>query len=402
MGKRRWKALNFSIFLCSLILILGQIFYVGIMNRWEVYLLLIVITASLFSVYESRKNREFRFLVENAPYAIILMRQEEIFYINDTGKFLIGASDDKSVVGHSLKDFIKYDSKKTTRKIEKGNKFKKITEGIIDHPSLGEISVELKVMPITYQGDFFQYIVVRDITEVKKSQELIQQTDKLSLIGEMAAGIAHEIRNPLTSLKGFAQLLQDEKATKMINSYSEIMVSEIDRINTIVDEMLLLAKPKKLELKKRRLTTILNEVVFLLDTQAILHNIRIKTAYDDELKNAFINCEENKLKQVFINILKNSIEAIDDGGIIDITLYPKGNNAILRFADDGCGIPKDKLDRIGKAFFTTKEKGTGLGLMICQTIIQEHGGQLTIDSEENKGTTIEISLPLIAEGLHLG
>jgi PAS domain S-box-containing protein len=402
MGKRRWKALNFSIFLCSLILIFGQIFYVGLMNRLEMYLLLFVIIASLFSVYESRKNREFRFLVENAPYAIILIRQEKIFYMNDTGKFLIGALDDKSVVDHSLTDFIQYDSKKTTRKVEKGHKFKKITEGKIDHPVLGEIFVELKVMPITYQGESCQYVVIRDITEVKKSQELIQQTDKLSMIGEMAAGIAHEIRNPLTSLKGFAQLLQDEKATKMINGYTEIMVSEIDRINTIVDEMLLLAKPKKLELKKQKLTTILNEVVFLLDTQAILHNIRIKTAYDDELKNAFIDCEENKLKQVFINILKNSIEAIDDGGIIDITLFPKGNNAILRFADNGCGIPKDKLEKIGKAFFTTKEKGTGLGLMICQTIIQEHGGQLTIDSEENKGTTIEISLPLIAEGLHLG
>nr|WP_304215165.1 ATP-binding protein [Fredinandcohnia onubensis] len=372
------------------------------MNRWEVYLLLIVIIASLFSIYESQKNREYRFLVENAPHAIILMRQEKIFYINDTGRFLIGVSDDKSVIGHLLTDFVQYDSKKTTRKIERGHKFKQITEGKIDHPSLGEILVELKVMPITYQGDSCQYVVVRDITEVKKSQELIQQTDKLSMIGEMAAGIAHEIRNPLTSLKGFAQLLQDEKATKMINGYSEIMVSEIDRINTIVDEMLLLAKPKKLELKKQRITTILNDVVFLLDTQAILHNIRIKTAYDDEVKNVFINCEENKLKQVFINILKNSIEAIDDGGIIDITLYPKGNNAILRFADDGCGIPKDKIEKIGKAFFTTKEQGTGLGLMICQTIIQEHGGQLTIDSEENKGTTIEISLPLIAEGLHLG
>ncbi|MEK5440675.1 MULTISPECIES: ATP-binding protein [unclassified Fredinandcohnia] len=402
MGKRRWKALNFAIFLCSVILVLGQFIFVGFMNRWEVYLFLIVLIASLFSIFESRKNREFRFLVENAPYAIVLMREEKIFYINDMGKFLIGASDNHSVIGHPLYDFVQYEANETTRKVEKGHKFKKITEGTIDHPVLGEIFVELKVMPITYKGDSCQYIVIRDVTEVKKSQELLQQTDKLSMIGEMAAGIAHEIRNPLTSLKGFAQLLQDEKATKMINGYSEIMVSEIDRINTIVGEMLLLAKPKKLELKKAKLTTILNEVVFLLDTQAILHNIRIKTAYDDEIKNAFINCEENKLKQVFINILKNSIEAIDDGGIIDITLYPKGNNAILRFADDGCGIPKDKLEKIGKAFFTTKEKGTGLGLMICQTIIQEHGGQLTIDSEENKGTTIEITLPLISAGLHLG
>lgn len=402
MGKRRWKALNFAVFLCCFILIMGQIFYVGPMNRVEPYLLLITLIVSLLSIHEARKNREFRFLVENAPYAILLKRDGKIIYINDTGKYLLGAQDEKAVVGHSMTDFIQYDSNKPTRKTEKGHKFKRITEGKIDHPTLGEIFVEIKLMPITYQGESCQYIVIRDITEVKKSQELIQQTDKLSMVGEMAAGIAHEIRNPLTSLRGFAQLLQGEKAPKMINGYTEIMVSEIDRINSIVDEMLLLAKPKKLELREQNLTMILNEVVFLLDTQAILHNIRIKTAYHDEIKSVFINCEENKLKQVFINILKNSIEAMNDGGVIDITLSPKGNDVILRITDNGCGIPKDKLEKIGKAFFTTKEKGTGLGLMICQTIIQEHGGQMTIESIENKGTTIEISLPIIEEGLHLG
>lgn len=397
MGNRRWKALNFAVFLCCLILILGQIYYVGFMNRWEPYLLLIALIASILSIYESRKNREFRFLVENAPYAILLMRKGEIIYINDTGKYLIGADDEKSVIGHSLNDFIQYNSEKSSRKIEKGHKFKRITEGKINHPILGEIDVEIKLMPITYQGESCQYIVIRDITELKKGQELIQQSDKLSMVGEMAAGIAHEIRNPLTSIKGFAQLMQNEKT----KAYSEIMVSEIDRINTIVDEMLLLAKPKKLQLRKQQITNVLNEVVFLLDTQAILHNIQIKTAYHDDLKGLFINCEENKLKQVFINILKNSIEAMEDGGQIDISLYPKGENAIIRITDNGGGIPSDKLPRIGKAFFTTKEKGTGLGLMICQTIIQEHGGQMTIDSVENQGTTVEISLPIIEEGLQL-
>ncbi|MCC3358441.1 ATP-binding protein [Bacillus sp. REN16] len=397
MGNRRWKALNFAVFLCFLVLILGQILYVGLMNRWEPYLLLIALIASVLSIHESRKNREFRFLVENAPYAILLMHNEEIIYINDTGKYLIGA-DEKSVIGHSLDDFIQYNYEKSTRKIEKGHKFKRITEGKIEHPTLGEIDAEIKIMPITYRGESCEYIVIRDITELKKGQELIQQTDKLSMIGEMAAGIAHEIRNPLTSLKGFAQLLQDEKK----NAYSEIMVSEIDRINTIVDEMLLLAKPKKLQLRKQNITNVLNEVVFLLDTQAILHNIQIKTAYNDDLKGAFIHCEENKLKQVFINILKNSIEAMEDGGLIDISMYPKAGNAVIRIADNGSGIPADMLTRIGKAFFTTKEKGTGLGLMICQTIIQEHGGQMTIDSVENQGTTVEILLPIIMEeGLHL-
>ncbi|MEH7383437.1 ATP-binding protein [Bacillus sp. JJ1533] len=396
MGNRRWKVLNFAVLVCCVILIVGKIFYVELISRLEPYLLLIALIASIFSIFESRKNREFRFLVENAPYAILLMRKEEIIYSNDTGKYLIGA-DERSLIGHRLDEFIQYDSEISTRKIEKGHKFKRITEGKIAHPALGEIDVEIKLMPIMYQGESCQYIVVRDITELKKGQELIQQTDKLSMVGEMAAGIAHEIRNPLTSLKGFTQLLHHEKA----NTYSEIMVSEIDRINTIVDEMLLLAKPKKLQLRRQNITNVLNEVVFLLDTQAILHNIQIKTSYHDELKGTFINCEENKLKQVFINVLKNSIEAIDDGGHIDISLYPNGGNAIIQIADNGSGIPPDKLPNIGKAFYTTKERGTGLGLMICQTIIQEHGGQMKIDSVENQGTTVEITLPLLDEGLQL-
>ncbi|WP_449538843.1 ATP-binding protein [Ferdinandcohnia sp. Marseille-Q9671] len=395
MGRKRWKALNFAVLLCCIVLIIGQVFYVRTMNQWEIYILLLALLALLIMFRETRKNREFRFLVENAPYAIILTKQSgEIMYMNDTSKYLLGASDERSVIGHSMEEYVQFDSKEPTRKTEKGHKFKRISEAKINHPKLDEISVEVKSMPITYRGECCQYIVIRDITEVKKSQELIQQTDKLSMVGEMAAGIAHEIRNPLTSLKGFAQLLQSEHTPKMINGYSDIMVSEIDRINGIVDEMLLLAKPKKLNLHKQKITTILNDVVFLLDTQAILHNIQIQTEYHEACKNIYILCEENKLKQVFINLLKNSIEAMESGGLIDVSLYPREKNMIIRVTDNGCGIPKEKLEKLGKAFFTTKEKGTGLGIMICQNIIHEHGGEMKIDSEENRGTTVEILLPV--------
>nr|WP_275695483.1 ATP-binding protein [Fredinandcohnia sp. SECRCQ15] len=379
--------------LCSCLLLIGaQLFFF----EYELELVILFISAILliFAIWESRKNLAFRSLVEDAPYAIAITKDKQIVYINSTGKFLLGADKMETYKGKSIDDFIHHDSYNPTRKVERGHKFKRIIEGRINHPILKEVHVEQKSMPIVFQRENCEYVVIRDITEVKKSQELIQQSDKLSMVGELAAGIAHEIRNPLTSVKGFAQLVQHGGTKEELNSYSEIMKSEIDRINGIVGELLFLAKPKKRHLKEFKISTLIQEVVFLLNTEAILHNIQIKVDYLGEMKNIPISCEESKIKQVFINLIKNSIEAMDGGGVIHITIQSRGKNVILRFADEGCGIPEDVLMKIGNAFYTTKEKGTGLGLMVCHSIIQDHGGKLKFESREGQGTVAEVVLPI--------
>ncbi|MDF2683882.1 MAG: sensor histidine kinase, partial [Brevibacillus sp.] len=254
------------------------------------------------------------------------------------------------------------------------------------------IVLESKGVPImTKQGECDGFIVVsRDITERRHNEELLHKAEKLSMIGELAAGIAHEIRNPLTSLKGFIQLLaptlQDNKL------YADIMLSELERINFIVSELLVLSKPQNLQIKSISLVVLLQSVLALLASEANLKNIRFQTSFG---KCPNIAGEENQLKQVFINVIKNSIEAISGHGEIRISTRLLPNHQVLvRLADNGCGVSEEYIAKLGEPFFTTKEKGTGLGLMISSKIIKDHNGSLQITSKKNKGTVVKITLPI--------
>src|SRR5690606_19175079 len=154
------------------------------------------------------------------------------------------------------------------------------------------------------------------LTERKKSQEMLVKSEKLSVIGQLAAGVAHEIRNPLTVLKGFTQLLQREFGSKY--TYMTTMLSELDRINDIVNEFMTLSKPQFVQFNSNYIYSILNSVISILETQAILVNVHIKLSYANQIP--LIHCDENQLKQVFINVIKNSIEAMPFGGGIDIVV----------------------------------------------------------------------------------
>ncbi len=240
------------------------------------------------------------------------------------------------------------------------------------------------------EGQYF-FNVTRDITERKQNEELLLRTEKLSVIGELAASIAHEIRNPLTSLKGFIQYLQPGISENSV--FADIMLSELDRINFIVSELLVLAKPQNLHVKPILLHNIIDNVIKLLESEANLKNIEIMKKIGNTP--TVINCEENQLKHVFINIMKNSLDAISANGDISIqTKLLSENQVLIRFSDDGCGISPELLPRLGEPFYTTKEKGTGLGLLVSNKIIKDHQGSINITSEINKGTIVDIILPI--------
>ncbi|MBU9713162.1 PAS domain S-box protein [Evansella tamaricis] len=234
-------------------------------------------------------------------------------------------------------------------------------------------------------------LTFRDITEKKNSEELIYHSEKLSAVGQLAAGIAHEIRNPLTSLKGFLQLIQFNKGGK--DEYFEIMNSEFNRIEQILNELLILSKPQTMEKEVTSLVQLLDHTVTLLNTQAIIKNIKIRKEF--QINDAEIECAEHQIKQVFVNLIKNAIEATPNGGKITVSITKRDGNAVVIVKDNGCGIPKGKLKRIGEPFFTTKDKGTGLGLMVSYQIIEDHGGKVHVDSEEGVGTTFTVHLPLV-------
>jgi len=256
--------------------------------------------------------------------------------------------------------------------------------------SLIEVSISTSLVR-DEQGQVTSMISVsRDVTERNRIEELLRRSEKLNTVGQLAAGVAHEIRNPLTTLRGFLQLQQQ---TRSVNpDHIDLMLSELDRINLIVSEFLILAKPQAIHFQERDVRGILRDVISFLDSQANLYGVEVKLDFSSEP--ALVHCEENQLKQVFINLLKNAFEAMPDGGTVTITLKrPEGDRVLITIQDEGHGIPEELMPHLGEPFITNKETGTGLGLMVSQRIIQGHQGTLEIESKSGVGTKISIVLP---------
>ncbi len=241
-----------------------------------------------------------------------------------------------------------------------------------------------------YEADQITGMVVtfKDITERKKSEEMMVKSEKLTLAGQLAAGIAHEIRNPLTAIKGFLQMIE---AGYQKDSYIKIMASELARVEVIVSELLLLAKPQETEYVPQEMGPLLQDVISVLNTQAILKNIEITLSeHKDEL---LVNGDANQMKQVFINLIKNAIEALPSGGRICVKPFRKDSTIVILVQDNGVGIPEEKLEQLGQPFYSTKEDGTGLGLMVSFNIIQNHNGHVHVSSIQGEGTTFEVVFP---------
>jgi PAS domain S-box-containing protein len=242
------------------------------------------------------------------------------------------------------------------------------------------------------KGKPYQYLAIRnDITEKKKSEEMLHRQDKLAAVGQLAAGVAHEIRNPLTSMKGYAEFLQMDEQDPQRQEFLEIILDEIDRVNNIVEEFMVLAKPKAVELEEKNIIPIVHNVVSMLKFEARKRNVKLEFNAEEEIVQ--IECDENRLKQVFMNFIKNGIEAMPDGGDLRVKAEIQEGNILISIQDTGVGIPPDTLKKIGEPFYTTKKNGNGLGLMVSFKIIESHNGKVYIESEQNKGTTFKIILP---------
>lgn len=242
--------------------------------------------------------------------------------------------------------------------------------------------------------------IVRDITENKKLQEKLQKSEKLATIGQLMAGIGHEIGTPLNVISGCAEYLlyvmdeDDEKRHEL-----KTIVSEADRITKLIQQILDYTRKKKPKLMKVDINSIIRNVLGLIERQLNKSNINVSVKCDKSLQK--VQCDENQIQQVFLNILMNAWQAIKNDGKVEISTKSKNINnskdyAEIIFKDSGCGIKKEILDHIFEPFFSTKEvgKGTGLGLSICKQIIQEHNGHIGVVSEEGQGSTFTIILPL--------
>lgn len=250
-------------------------------------------------------------------------------------------------------------------------------------------------LPIVLEGQVVGvYGIARDITQEKQQEELVLASEKLALVGQLAASVAHEIRNPLTSIKGFVQLME---TTKEVNpDHVAIMLSEIDRIHLIASEMLVLGKKQDVPMKKVHIQSIISKVIYLMDSQAHSKNVPLKLLDHNNVP-LHVYADENQLKQVLVNLIKNAIEATDNNKPVEVEVWEEDNFVKLTVKDQGVGIEEEKLTSIGQPFFSTKNDGTGLGLEVCKRIVERHHGQINIQSTLNEGTTVKVTLPAFEE-----
>ena len=234
--------------------------------------------------------------------------------------------------------------------------------------------------------------------ELKKSRETLMQSEKMALLGKLAAGTSHSIRNPLTSVK--MRLFSLNRSCNFTNNQQEdfnVISGEILQINRIVENFLEFARPPKLRMKKMSPSIVVDSALHLLEQRLKSYHVTIKLIRHHLLSDTFVDPEQ--LKEVIVNIIINACEAMDKGGLIVIHeeenhVEPLKKVAVIRIIDDGTGIPQTIKEQIFNPFFTTKDEGTGLGLSIAFNIINEHGGWLDVSSEEGRGSSFVITLPI--------
>ncbi|MDQ1318221.1 MAG: two-component system, NtrC family, sensor histidine kinase HydH [Candidatus Poribacteria bacterium] len=238
-------------------------------------------------------------------------------------------------------------------------------------------------------------IILRDLREIKELQERIYRNERLASLGRLAAGVAHEIRNPLSSIRGFAQYFQDKFSPQTNDrKYSTAMVNEVDRLNRIIEALLDLARPMEPNLLSYSIEDVLNHAIQLVQADLDMKKVEIVKHIQDNIPDILM--DRDQMIQVILNILLNGMDAIDDGGKITISISVKSNNIEIAISDTGSGIPQENLSKIFDPFYTTKKSGTGLGLSIVHRIIEEnHRGEIHVDSKVGEGTTFTIYLPVM-------
>jgi PAS domain S-box-containing protein len=350
---------------------------------------------STLKVLEASESK-YRLIAENTSDLIMVMdKNHSISYFSPSHEITLGYQGEE-LSKTELCQFIHPEDiepfKDAVKKLFAKKESSNTIEFRLKHKNGHWIEFESRCMTVTGPKNAIEHMVMisRDISERKKAEEILLQSEKLSIVGELAAGVAHEIRNPLTTIKGFVQLYKKQDSSI---EFSDLLLNELERIETITSELLSLGKPQAIKLSKVDIRELLENTLELLQPQAYMSNTQFEL--NSEGENFYITCEKNQIKQVFLNILKNAMEAMKDGGDILINLTSNGNNLVVSIKDKGCGIPEELLPRLGEPFYTLKEKGTGLGLMICHKIIKQHNGKITYYSKVNEGTLVEIKLPLV-------
>jgi two-component system, sporulation sensor kinase D len=234
-----------------------------------------------------------------------------------------------------------------------------------------------------------KYLLLKRNAEFERMQN---ESQKLELVGQLAASTAHEIRNPLTGVKGLIKLLNEKYNDEQDQFYFRVIDQEINRINEIISEFLVLGKPTAETHSVHDINQIMKELEPLIQSEANLYNVNL--ILDVKTDSIFISCAKDHIKQVILNLSKNALESMRNGGYLTITISSLDKYCNISIKDTGEGIPKDLLEKIFDPFFTLKDTGTGLGLVVCKRIVNMYQGEITISSKINVGTEVHVMFPM--------
>lgn len=269
-------------------------------------------------------------------------------------------------------------------------------KGIALETHLGNYILDVSVVPVTPGKGVLggKVMLIRDLTEVKRLESELQRSERLAVIGKMAAGVAHELRNPLSSIKGLTLLLKSKLSSDSDGvEAADTLVGEVERLNRSIGELLDYAKPGSLILEPCQVTTILEKTLSLVEPEFAIYGVRLDREIEGGLPNVLI--DKDKLSQVLLNILLNALQAMEDiegQRILTVSVHSESDWVVLSIADTGCGIAPQNLKKIFDPYFTTKNNGTGLGLALSLKIVEEHGAKLLVSSVVGEKTEFQLKL----------
>jgi two-component system sensor histidine kinase HydH len=306
--------------------------------------------------------------------------------------------EESEVRGMDLKEVIDFD---TTGIQETLTESRSVLEREILHRNhSGEtVQLALSVTPILDNNDSCRaaVIVLRDLREIKRLEEKVRRSEKLAAIGKLAAGVAHEIRNPLSSIRGFAQFLCHALADlPQEQEYARVMVNEVDRINRVVTDLITLARPLEASMVPTDMAELVDHTIRLVEADAQSRGVEIRTKISSDLGK--LSLDNNQMTQALLNLLLNALQAVDVGGSIEVGIDVEAHDSqiCIWVEDDGPGIDFEYREKIFDPFFTMREKGTGLGLAIVHRVVENHQGDITLESSprgKSKGCRFTIKIP---------
>ncbi len=341
----------------------------------------------------SRSEQKYRTIFQKSPFAIILVnRTGRILDMNPAGIMDIAGGNAQTFIGEtSILEIFQGARAPFQALLEQGEPFD-LKEFSYRNMQDANVIVNIKGIPLFNEAGQADgaIIISEDITEAKKLQTQIIQQDKMATVGLLAAGVAHEFNNIVAGMMGFAQLMQMGK--KSPDRLADVVVEQCSRAREIIERLLNFSRRKDIPREPVNLEVLLEDVFQLVERELMKNNIRVEKKFERVPK---VVAHAGEMQQVFLNLVLNAVHAIGRDGTITVTLRREEQWVKIIFKDTGAGMPKEILSRVFEPFFTTKaQKGTGLGLSVSYTIIKSYNGEISVESELNKGATFTIQLPV--------